>query len=146
MLQYKLKTMLIAAAVVAILIVAYKLERENRLWRNTRFHCEHDGVVTLPSGETFKTNIWTTTDLTKLLARLGTGVWKDGRELTYLVQFPGIKGVTKLTIAGKTENAVVIDGSEQRSTAGFAFREYWVIRESDMPHSDEKEPVPRTKR
>ncbi len=47
MLQFKLRTLLVAAAVVALCIVVYKVQRENRLWRNTRFHCDQDAIVTL---------------------------------------------------------------------------------------------------
>lgn len=146
MLRFKLRSLLIATAIVAVSVVAYKIHSEQRLWRNTRFHCEHDAVVTLPSGTTFKTNGWTTTDIDIPTAYFGTGVWQDGVELQYFAQFPDSKSVATLTIDGKAENAVIINGYIKHWAAGGTVCEYWVIPESEMPASDKTNPYPITKR
>ena len=140
LIRFKLRSLLIATASVAILITGYKVHRENRLWRNTRFHCQHNAVVTLPSGTTFRTNVWTTTDIDIPTAHVGTGVWQKGRELLYFAQLPESKSVATLTIDGNTERAVIISGYIRHWAAGGTVCEYWVVPESEMPPSDGTRP------
>lgn len=140
MIRFKLRSLLIVTALVAISIVAYKVHRDQRLWRNTRFHCPYDAVVTLPSGTTFKTNVWATTDIDIPTAHVGTGVWKNGRELKYFAQFPDSGSVAKLTFDGKTENAVITGGGITHWAKGGTVCEYWVIPESEIPPPDEIRP------
>ncbi|TWU31098.1 hypothetical protein Q31b_58900 [Novipirellula aureliae] len=139
--QYSIRTLLLATAVVAVLISVYSINKNNKLWRNTRFNCDYDAIVTLPSGTKFWTNTWTTTDIGIPTAHTGTGVWLEGRELLYFNQSPGMKRFATLTVDGKTTNAVVLKWS-MTCYASKGMTEYTctVVPETEMPSDDGTRP------
>ena len=139
--RYSVRSLLLATAAIAALISAYSVYTNNKLWRNTRFDCKYDGIVTLPSCTKFRTNAWVTTDIDIPTAHTGTGVWVDGRELLYFNQSPDTKGFATLTVNGKTTNAVLLQWS-MTCHAAKGMTEYTctVIPEDEMPPDDGTRP------
>lgn len=142
MAQYSVRTFLLASVAIALLISAYSFYQTNKLWRNTRFNCKYDAIVTLPSGTKFWTNTWATTDIATPTAHTGTGVWCAGRELLYFNQSERMKGYATLTINGKTTNAVLLEWS-MTCHASKGLTEYvcTVVPEDEMPSDDGSRPT-----
>ena len=138
--KFNLRTLMVCVLFVALTMAAYQTHRRHRLWRNTRFDCNYDAVVTLPSGTTFSTNRWVSTDIDIPTAHVGTGTWRDGHELKYFAEAPGLTGVATLTIDGTVENAVIVGGYIRHWAAGGTVCHYTVIPESDMPPDDGSRP------
>jgi hypothetical protein len=142
MAQFSVRTLLLATAAFALSISIYTVYNTKKLWRNTRFNCKYDAIVTLPSGTKFRTNCWATTDIAIPTAHSGTGVWFEGRELLYFRQSSSLKGVATLTINGKTTNAVLLKWS-MRCHASKGLTEYTctVVPEDEMPTDDGTRPT-----
>ena len=138
--KFSLRTLMVSVLLVALAIAGYQTYRTQRLWRNTRFDCEYDALVSLPSSTTFSTNRWVSTDIDIPTAHVGTGTWRDGRELLYFAQSPGMNGVTTLTIDGKVENAVIVGGYIRHWAAGGTVCHYTVLPEPEMPPDDGSRP------
>ena len=138
MTRYSLKSLLLVTAAFAAMMSLYTT---SKLWRNTRFDCKYDAIVTLPSGTKFRTNTWATTDIDIPTAHTGTGVWFEGRQLIYFNQSPGNNGVATLTVNGKTTNAVLLQLS-MSSDSPKGMNEYrcTVIPEDEMPPDDGSRP------
>lgn len=142
MTRYSVRTLLLATAAIAVLISAFSVYKTNKLWRNTRFNCKYDAIVTLPSGTKFRTNTWTTTDIAVPTAHTGTGVWYEGRELLYFNQSPGMKGFATLTVNGKTTNAVLLQCSMTcHASKGLTEYTCTVVPEDEMPSDDGTRPT-----
>ena len=142
MARYSVRTLLLTTAGITFLISAYSVYQTNKLWRNTRFDCQYDGIITLPSGTTFRTNTWATTDIAIPTAHTGTGVWHKGRELCYFNQSPGMKGYATLTINGKTTNAVLLQWSMTcHASKGLTEYTCTVVPEDEMPADDGSRPT-----
>ena len=142
MARYSVRTLLLATAAIALLISAYSVYQTKKLWRNTRFNCKHDAIVTLPSGTMFRTNTWATTDIAMPTAHTGTGVWYAGRELVYFNQSSSMKGCATLTINGKTTNAVLLQWSMTcHASKGLTEYTCTVVPENEMPSDDGSRPT-----
>ena len=86
----------------------------------------------MPSGVSFRTNTWVTSDIDIPLAHIGTGIRRNGKELLYFSQYPNGTKVATITINGKTTNAVVTDYTATKYAAGPFHCEYWILPESDL--------------
>lgn len=131
--RYSLRTLLALTGLSAVCFGGYIAYTQHRLWRNTRFHCPADGIVTLPNGETFPTNVWVTTDIDFPLAHIGLGTRRNGMELHYFSKFSDGTKVATITVDRKTTNAVVTNYTATGSANGRHFHcEYWILPESDL--------------
>ena len=139
---YSVRALLLTTAVIALLISAYSIYQTNKLWRNTRFNCKYDAIISLPSGTQFRTNTWASTDIDIPVAHTGIGVWHEGRELQYFNQSSLTNGFATITIDGKTTNAVLLQWS-MTCHASKGLTEYvcTVVPEDEMPSDDGSRPT-----